>query len=116
MAQSKREQLRVAERRAEVARLYLQGMPQYEIARQLGRDGSAGQMMVSRDLAAVKKAWAAAACRDYDAAEGQLLCELALLKRGLWDSWELSRRGKDGQPRPGDPRLAAQLLSCIDEE
>jgi hypothetical protein len=82
----------------------------------LGLEGSAGAMVVSRDLAAVKKAHTASAVRDYDFAKGQLLSELELLKKELWASWELSRRGKNGAPRPGDPRLAAQLLACLGQE
>jgi hypothetical protein len=116
MPQSRREQLRVAERRARVAALYLQGYKQFEIAARLGLEGDAGAMVVSRDLAAVRKAHTTSALRDYDFAKGQILAELALLKRELWASWELSRKAADGTPRPGDPRLAAQLLSCLDEE
>src|SRR5262245_47236438 len=116
MPQSKREQLKVAERRARVAALYLQGHRQFEIVKILGLEGDAGAMVVSRDLAAVKKAHAASAVRDYDFAKGRLLSELSLLRRELWASWDLSRRGQDGAARPVDPRLAAQLLSCLVEE
>jgi hypothetical protein len=116
MPHSKREQQKVAERRARVAALYLQGYKQFEIAARLGLEGDAGAMVVSRDLAAVRKAPTTSALRDYDFAKGQLLAELALLKRELWASWELSRQGADGSPRPGNSRLAAQLLSCLTEE
>jgi hypothetical protein len=106
--------LRVAERRQQVAAHLLHGVPQHEIGRRLG-PGSRGIMTVSRDLAAVKDDWKQSAVREYDAAKGRLLAEVAHLKSELWASWDLSRKGKDGTPRPGDPRLAAQMLDCIPE-
>jgi hypothetical protein len=116
MPHSKAEQLRIAERRAKVAQLYLQGIKQFEIAAQLGLEGAAGAMVVSRDLAAVRKAWAESATRDNSFAKGQLLSEIALLKRELWAAWDRSKQSKGGAPRPGDPRVVAQLLACLTQE
>jgi hypothetical protein len=117
MTHSKRETLAVARRRAKVAELYLQGVPQHEIATRLfGNAEAAARMTVSRDLAAVRKDAVQHSRRDYEAARGETLGELRLLRQKLWADYELTRRDKKGNARPGDPRLAAQLLACINEE
>src|SRR5262249_43361791 len=81
MPQRKAEQLRVAERRAEVLRLHRLGLKQSEIVTRLGLAGAAGAMTVSRDLAAVQAQWKASAVRDYDTEKGRLLCELGAVRR-----------------------------------
>jgi hypothetical protein len=91
-------------------------LKQFKITARLGLTGKAGRMMMSRDLAAVKKAHEKEATRTFAAARGQMIAELALLRKELWESWHLSRRGKDGNPRPGDPRLAAAILASLAAE
>jgi hypothetical protein len=117
MPHSRADAMRVEERRAQVAALVAQGLRPSEIAAQVfGEAGAAARVKVSQDLKAIRKAWAASAVRDWDAEKGRVLAELAQLKRELWEDYDLSRKDKKGNPRPGDPRLAAQLLACIGQE
>ena len=94
MPHSKREMLMVGQRRAEVAALYLKGLPQHEIVRRLGLAGNAGAAVVSRDLKAVRESWKHSAIRDFDAARGRLLEEVALARAEAWAAWEKSKLGK----------------------
>ena len=54
------QQLVIEERRANVARLYLQGRTQWSIAREVGVD----QAQISRDLAAMREEWKASRIAD----------------------------------------------------
>jgi hypothetical protein len=95
MAVSKRKALQLAEFQAEVLRLFRQGLKQSEIARRLSLPaGPAGEMRVSRALAAVKVAWKASALRDFDAEKGRILNELEAVKEAAWAAFERSRRGR----------------------
>jgi hypothetical protein len=119
MAISKRHALKIAERRAEVLRLYRLGVRQSDIARQLGLSGSAGEMVVSRDLAAVRRDWKASACRDFDTEKGRLLNELDAVKKEAWAAWERSKqpsRRRKGEEREGNPRFLAVLIDTLDRE
>jgi hypothetical protein len=114
MAVSKTEALRLAERRAKVVELYVMGLRQSEIAVRLGLAGPAGEMVVSRDLAAVKKAWADSAVRDWDQDRGRTLGEIAQVKREAWAAFERSK-GPEAK-RDGNPRFLALVLDCISDE
>ncbi len=94
MAVSKSRALELAERRREVLRLYRTGMKQSDIAKELGLEGKAGEMAVSRDLAAVKEEWKASAVRDYDTEKGRILSELDGLKKETLAAWERSKANR----------------------
>jgi hypothetical protein len=116
MSHSRAETMRVEQRRAKVAALALRGLRPSEIATALGNDDAAGRVKVSQDLKAIRAEWAASAVRDFDAAKGKLLEELAMLRRELWVAWERSKQGRAGKQRDPDPRYAAALLHTMEVE
>lgn len=87
--------MRVNERRAEVARLFAQGLTQIEIAEKLGiGTGPAGRMVVSRDLKAIQRGWKDSAIRDFDTEKGRILNELHKVKSAAWGAWTASKAGR----------------------
>ena len=83
---SSQHEARAAERRQHVAKLYLQGKYQAEIARQLG----VSQQQISKDLRMLHRQWRASAMRDFDARQEQELAKIDLLERTAWEAWERS--------------------------
>lgn len=139
MARTTEEALRVASRRAKVARLVLTGTTnQYEIAERLGMDPVKGQPQISRDISTIEAAWKASAIRDLDEAKGKELERLDVLESEYWAAWERSKRqrtrrreraserpGKDGatyhetyaeqtkEKRDGNPKFLDGVEKCI---
>jgi hypothetical protein len=92
----KNDRYRRHDRRKQVARLYLRGSSQTEIAHQLG----CSQPTVSNDLAAIRRDWLASATRDVEEATAQKLAEYAEAKKEAWRAWDKSkedfqRRGEE---------------------
>lgn len=77
----------VRERRAKVAKLYLQGWYQADIAKEVG----VTQQQVSLDLKALKKEWLASSIRDFDKARDNELFKIDNLEREYWAAWEKSK-------------------------
>ena len=63
------ERFRILERRKRVAAMYLQGMSQWEIGRQLG----VTQQCIAKDIQALEKEWLASAVVAIDAAKAKEL-------------------------------------------
>jgi hypothetical protein len=125
--------LEITERRRKVAALAVKGYNQKQIAQELGLPpGAAGQVMVSKDLQAVRKEWQQSAVKDFDGAKVQQLAKLAELERELWAAWErskseavetkvlrqlrkrvLGRGGEDGEEgdTPRDPSLPEETVT-----
>lgn len=126
----------VLARRAEVARRYLQGEMQEQIAQSFG----VTQGQISQDLKVIRAAWLKAAIRDFDAARAEELAKIDEVEREYWAAWERSKKDKeiavqetDGvsdektrKPRikkvslrkegqSGNPAYLAGVLSCIDK-
>ena len=80
--------LEIQERRARVARLYLQKELQRDIAETLGIDKST----VSRDLKAIREAWRASALIDIGEAIIRELEALDVIESELWQAWRRSLR------------------------
>jgi hypothetical protein len=85
------ERLRILERRRRVASLYLRGLSQWEIGRQLGFS----QQCIARDIAALEKEWLAAAVVDLDAAKAKELARIDRLERVAWRAWQRSCQRKE---------------------
>lgn len=118
--------------RAQISKLYLKGISQYEIASQLriSRD------MVRYDLEAIKTEWRKEAVFNYDAAKDKELQKIDNLESTYWDAWDrsvktkgektkqqmLRANGKTPEVRTaverietfGDPRFLAGISWCID--
>ena len=124
----------VLARREDVARRYLQGQTQSEIADVFG----VSQAQISKDLAAIRAAWLASAMRDFDAAKAQELAKIDTVEREYWLAWERSKKDKEisvqegGEVDPqtrkprikkvvmrkegqaGNPAFLAGVLTCIE--
>jgi transcriptional regulator with XRE-family HTH domain len=116
----------VLARREDVARRYLQGQTQSEIAGVFG----VSQAQISKDLAAIRAAWLASAVRDFDAAKAQELAKIDTVEREYWLAWERSKKdketeysedsskgfksGKRREGQAGNPAFLAGVLTCIE--
>lgn len=91
----------VLARRTEVARRYLQGEMQEEIARAFG----VTQGQISHDLKAIRAAWLASAVRDFDAAKAEELARIDEVERAAWEGWKRSQEEKQvaTQEKSEDP-------------
>lgn len=127
----RREALELAERRLLVARFYLQGKSQLEIAAQCQVD----QSTVSRDLQALRAEWFAQAASDVGRRMSEELAKVDLLERTYWEGWQRScqpvglRTRKPAAPgaqcespedaspdlSPGDPRFLSGVRDCIEQ-
>jgi transcriptional regulator with XRE-family HTH domain len=125
----------VLARRTEVARRYLQGEMQEELARAFG----VSQQQISQDLQAIRRFWLSSAIRDFDAAKAEELAKIYAVEREYWMAWERSKKDKeiatqetdgiDQQTRKpkikkatlrregqsGNPAYLAGILACIDK-
>jgi hypothetical protein len=84
------ERLRILQRRR-VASMYLRGLSQWEIGRQLG----VSQQCIAKDVAALEKEWLAAAVVDLDAAKAKELARIDRLERVAWRAWQRSCQRKE---------------------
>jgi hypothetical protein len=85
------ERFRILERRKRVAAMYLQGMSQWEIGRQLG----VTQQCIAKDVRALEKEWLACAVVDIDAAKAKELARIDRLERVAWRAWRRSCQRKE---------------------
>jgi len=122
-----------AARRTAIARLYLQALPQMEIARRLGLN----QSTVSRHLKTLQQEWLAARVRDLDAHTSRELARIDLVEQEAWTQWERSKEYADttiteqqqggaagigrrarvqkiSKVQCGDPRYLQVIDDCID--
>src|SRR5271170_5084914 len=80
------ERFRILERRRRVASLYLRGISQWEIGRQLG----VTQQCIAKDVQTLEKEWLASALVDIDAAKAKELARIDRLERVAWRAWRRS--------------------------
>ncbi|GAB3783344.1 hypothetical protein GCM10028818_41170 [Spirosoma horti] len=78
----------IAQRRANVARLYLQGLRQSDIA--IREKVTQGQ--VSQDLVAIRAEWQESTIFDFNEAKIQELVKIDHLESTLWDAWHDSKQ------------------------
>jgi hypothetical protein len=116
----------------EVARRYIRGVPQYQIALELGVVHS----QISYDLKKLQERWMASSLQDFDAARAAQLARVDHLEREYWDAWDRSKEqckitfkestqaGKDRrrvkgservEDRVGNPAFLAGVQWCIEE-
>ena len=113
----------------EVARLYLKGRYQSEIATELG----VSQQQVSYDLKSIQKLWRESAVRDFDSHQSEELKKIDHLERTYWDGWSRSlekfrktvqeasipkrpRAVKDGEPPADDDGKPRPTKATVTEE
>jgi hypothetical protein len=133
MAAPKRSQVQIERDRAEIARLYLQGVTQATIGERLDMT----QQMVSYDLKAIRVRWRESALINFDEAKAAELAKIDNLEVTYWEAWERSltefksktirAKGADikkaranaeqtikTEDRNGDPRYLEGVRWCID--
>jgi hypothetical protein len=98
------ERFRILERRRRVAGLYLRGVSQWEIGRQLG----VTQQCVAKDIQALEKEWLAAAVVDLDVAKARELARIDRLERVAWRAWRRSCQRRE--------RASTRLEKKLDQE
>ncbi len=127
--------------RADIARLYVRGKKQHEIAETLNRvqprrPYAISRGMVAYDLGAIRKAWLESALMDFNTKRAEQLAKIDYLEATAWDAWEKSllesssstqyaNANPEGDATPsrlvlhtspgaGDPRYLAVVQWCID--
>ena len=120
-------------RRKDVGKLYLSGMTQPAIARELG----VSQPTVSRDMKVLRDEWLASALIDVNAAKAKELAKIDNLEIEYWEAWRRSigehiqevtkaKGPAKGSPTDiekvvrkntlvGDPRFLQGIQWCIDK-
>jgi transposase len=127
----------VAHRRAIVAKLFLQGMWQSDIAKHV----NVTQQQVSSDIQFLRKQWRTTAIDDYKAKQDEELAKINLLEQEYYEAWNKSKtqfkarsikgrelEGSEGQSakqiiekqertedRVGDPRYLQGIQWCIEQ-
>src|SRR6185369_11650106 len=86
MPASKLAQVAANERRLKVAQLYVQGLTQYEIAKQT----KVSEATISIDLKKIQELWIAAAVVDFDQRKAVELAKIDQLERTYWEGYERS--------------------------
>jgi len=107
MPVSTRRQQQIADRRRNVANLYLQGAWQPEIARQVG----VSQSTISRDLAVVRRQWLKEASRDYDAKVAEELAKIDAVELEAWTEWNKSKDRKRAKKTTKESRKGQKVQS-----
>ncbi len=127
MAAPKRSKVQIARDRLEIARRYLQGQFQHEIAAALGMT----QRMVSYDLRIVQKIWQQSmSTSQLNELRTKELAKIDNLERSYWQAWERSQQPREvtikGQSRDlvkvekrcenrdGNPKFLAGVQWCIE--
>lgn len=76
----------VAERRVGVARMYLQGMSQAEIAEKYDLD----RTQITKDLKAIRQQWLESRLADYNELIHRELASIEEVERNAWEGWHRS--------------------------
>ncbi|MGL4622471.1 MAG: helix-turn-helix domain-containing protein [Chroococcidiopsis sp.] len=125
MAPKTRTKAQVERDRIEVAKFYLQGKYQHEIASLLG----ISQQQVSFDLKAVQSHWRDVPGLQLTELKAQELARLDVLERTYWEAWADSKKpkettssnkdgdrikvGKRNEQRNGNPAFLRGVMDCI---
>jgi len=91
MAAKKRTRIEIERDRLEIARLYLKGDIQADIAARLGMT----RQMVGYDLKAIRSQWLAASLEAFDQRVATELAKIDNLEIEYWQAWERSTQVKE---------------------
>ena len=111
-AEARRRELLHEQRRNEIARLYLRGMRQAEIAKQFNLN----QTTISRDLQAIEQRWMDSALYNFDKVRARELARIDQLERTYWDAWLDSRKQKQIQESEKEEGAKARTKANIKRE
>ncbi len=126
MAPKTRTKAKVLSDRMEVARLYLEGKYQHEIAEILG----VSQQQVSYDLKEIQLTWQDMSVAQLTELKARELARIDNLERTYWQAWEKSQQpkettstakegekvkvGKRSEQRNGNPQFLQGVQWCIE--
>ena len=85
------EDLKIDDRRAKVASMYIQGIRMTDIAKELGCVVST----VSKDIAAMQKVWQKQAIDDIAKKRSEELSRLSEIEANYWQGWRASQKPKE---------------------
>ena len=122
------QELNYTDRREKVAKLYLEGKTQNELAALFG----VNQSTISRDLEAIRKQWQEQALLHFDEIKSHELARIDRLEREYWDAWEESKKNaetvvqkakedgtkeatKTSKGQSGNPSFLAGIQWCIEQ-
>lgn len=94
--------------RSQIARMYLRGMSQYEIAAEL----QCSQPNISYHLKLIREEWLQSLVRDFDAAKSQELAKIDNLEAVAWDAFHRSQR--DARTKHKETEKAARKVPTED--
>jgi hypothetical protein len=93
MTAKKRHPDEVRRDRELIARLYMQGRNQFEIAETISKqyDFTITQQQISSDLKVIRDRWLESSVRDFDTAKAEQLAKIDHMEFEAWQSWEKSK-------------------------
>lgn len=106
------QELNYTERREQVARLYLEGRTQNELAARFG----VNQSTISRDLEAIRKQWQEQALRHFDQIKSRELARIDRLEREYWEAWEESKADAETMKQFGTMDNEAGKIKAVRAE
>lgn len=128
----KNKQDAVDQRRSIVAKLFLQGMWQSDIAKHV----NVTQQQVSKDIAVIRDTWRKSTIEDYNSKVDEELAKINLLEQEYYDAWnrskdpfkarsikgrqvgessEIVEKQERTEERNGDPRYLQGVQWCIEQ-
>ena len=125
-----RSETQKAQHREIIARRYLRGELQSQIAADLG----ISQQTVSADLKKIQHDWLESSLRDFDELKAQELAKIDVLEATYWQAWKASKGDRtrrrqiidvnttrpkeivvDSEDSAGDPRYLEGVQWCIEQ-
>lgn len=98
------------EQLANVARLYLLGKTQYEVAAEVG----ISQGQVCYDLKIIRQRWLDSSLQDFNELKAKELAKIDMVESEFLKAWDRSQGlDREGRARDGDPRFMDGVLKCI---
>ena len=109
MGRRERTREQILKDRVEIARLYLEGWPQWQIGEKFGFS----HQQISHELKAIRAEWRAAAVRGFDEAKARELAKLDNLEREYWEAWQRSCEQAKKTKQNADPWFLEGIERCI---
>lgn len=91
IGRNKEERRVITERRERVAALYLEGVPQYRIAKTIG----VCDAVVSKDLRVLEEQWKRHAIESIDKHKANELAKINRMEREAWTAWRKSKKARE---------------------
>lgn len=118
MAAVKRHPDEIRRDRETIAKLYMQGKSQYEIAEVINAQYSftITQQQVSSDLKVIRDRWLESSIRDFDAAKSEQLAKIDLMESEAWEAWDKSKETAKVITRKQGGKNAGEVTTRIERQ